>query len=209
MSDPEKPHDTWSSLLSELHSSILTGHETTLIPNETAFHQAFNDLCAAVRERDPTRLLARFLRQHDQLIAFIGALDESIGFKEPDCLSTVFWSVAFITVDVSLSFRLLLSPDRCRTELSIGRTVTTATRDYLRQRAFGTQQGCPCVRCPIIPLPRRSTSAGASTAGVQRIRRVLCHDAAICLASNTQAILLHPIDISVANKHSYALSILR
>lgn len=100
MSEPENPRDTWSTLLSHLQSSP-TGEETISIPNESRFHKAFVDVCSDVCERDPQRLLAKFLRQHDHIIAFIGALDESIGFKEPHCLSSLFWSVAFTTVQVS------------------------------------------------------------------------------------------------------------
>lgn len=105
MSEPESPRDTWSTLLSDLRAS-LSSQETILIPNEGGFHKAFVELCSDIHERDSQRLLARFLRQHDQIIAFIGALDESIGFTESHCLSSLFWSVAFNTVQVSYSFAI-------------------------------------------------------------------------------------------------------
>ena len=100
MPEPESPHDTWSSLLFDLQSS-LTSQEIILIPNENRFHKAFIEVCTDVPERDPQRMLARFLRQHDQIIAFIGDLDESFGFKEPHCLSSLFWSITFTTIQVS------------------------------------------------------------------------------------------------------------
>lgn len=102
MSEPESPRDTWSTLLSDLESSLTSQETISSIPNETAFHRAFEEVCAQVQEPDSPRLLAKFLRQHDQIMVFIGALDESIGFTEPPSLSSLFWSVAFTTVQVSL-----------------------------------------------------------------------------------------------------------
>ena len=68
------------------------------------------ETCKERRERDPQRLLARFIRYHDQIIAFIGALDESTGLDVTNSLNSVFWSKAFETVLVSnlylVSFRL-------------------------------------------------------------------------------------------------------
>ncbi|MCJ1264295.1 hypothetical protein MMC22_004166 [Lobaria immixta] len=93
--------DTWSTLLSDLQSS-LEPQDPIEIPNENKFHQAFEEVCTQVHECDRQRLLAKFLRQHDQIIVFIGALDESIGFTEPHCLSSLFWSVAFTTVQIAL-----------------------------------------------------------------------------------------------------------
>jgi hypothetical protein len=58
-------------------------------------------LCAEVHERDPQRLLARFLREHAQIIAFIGALDDSLELEEEDCcLGSCFWTIAYSTVYV-------------------------------------------------------------------------------------------------------------
>lgn len=105
MSERESPRDKWSTLLSDLQSS-LNSQDIILIPDERSFHTEFEEVCACVKEIDPPRLLAKFLRQHNQIIAFIGALDESIGFAEPPCLSSLFWSVAFTTVQVSF-FRVI------------------------------------------------------------------------------------------------------
>ena len=101
MSERDSPRDTWSTLLSDLQTS-LTGQSTIFIPSESGFHKAFLELCTHVHECDPQRLLGKFLRQHAQIIAFTGAIDESIGLTEPPCLSSLFWSVAFTTVKVSL-----------------------------------------------------------------------------------------------------------
>ena len=84
---------TWSTFLSDLSVS-----EQTVINSENVFHQAFVQVCTDIRERDPQRLLARFLRYHDQIIAFIGTLDEATGLNTSSCLSSVFWSKAFETV---------------------------------------------------------------------------------------------------------------
>jgi hypothetical protein len=113
MSGLERPRDTWSTLLSDLQPS-LTSQEIIPIPNESKFHKAFVELCTDVRERDPQRLLARFLRQHDQIIAFIGALDDSIGLEESHSLSSLFWSVAFTTVQVSCLRKISI-----RTQMSV------------------------------------------------------------------------------------------
>ena|SRR5436190_16697084 len=85
---------TWSTFLSDLSVS----EQYTVIHSEDEFHRAFAQLCTDIRDRDPQRLLARFLRHHDQIIAFIGALDESTGLNASECLSSVFWSKAFETV---------------------------------------------------------------------------------------------------------------
>ncbi|KAF2115017.1 kinase-like domain-containing protein [Lophiotrema nucula] len=91
---------TWSTFLSDLSVS-----EQTAINSEDVFHRAFVRVCTELRERDPQRLLARFLRHHDQIIAFIGALDESTGLDTSSCLSSVFWSKAFETVLTALRTR--------------------------------------------------------------------------------------------------------
>ena len=85
---------TWSSVLSDLSVS----EQYTVIQSENDFHRAFEEFCSDIRERDPQRLLARFLRHHDRIIAFIGALDESTGLDASNSLSSVFWSRAFATV---------------------------------------------------------------------------------------------------------------
>jgi hypothetical protein len=85
---------TWSTFLSDLP----TPEDGGGIPGEDHFHRNFVQHCTFVRERDPQRLLARFLRYHDQIIAFVGALDESTGLDTSRCLSSVFWSKAFETV---------------------------------------------------------------------------------------------------------------
>ena len=93
----------WSSFLSGL--SIPEQHN--VIVSENAFHRAFQDLCDSIRECDPQRLLARFLRHHDQIIAFIGAVDEATGLDPSNSLSRIFWSGAFATVLVR-ALRLLV-----------------------------------------------------------------------------------------------------
>lgn len=85
---------TWSTFLSDLP----TPEDSGGIPGEDHFHRNFVQHCTSVRERDPQRLLARFLRHHDQIIAFVGALDESTGLDTSRCLSSVFWSKAFETI---------------------------------------------------------------------------------------------------------------
>ncbi|KAH7357452.1 kinase-like domain-containing protein [Pyrenochaeta sp. MPI-SDFR-AT-0127] len=92
---------TWSTFLSDLPASDDIG----TIPGEDQFHRNFVEYCTTIRERDPQRLLARFLRHHDQIIAFIGALDESTGLDTSRCLSSVFWSKAFETVQRALDTR--------------------------------------------------------------------------------------------------------
>lgn len=89
---------TWSTFLSDLPVS----EEKGAIPGENEFHRQFVQHCTAVRDRDPQRLLARFLRYHDQTIAFIGALDESTGLDTSRCLSSVFWSKAFEAVHIAV-----------------------------------------------------------------------------------------------------------
>ena len=89
---------SWSSFLSDLSVS----EQYTVIHSENDFHRAFEEVCAELRERDPQRLLARFLRYHDQIIAFIGALDKSIGLDASNNMNSVFWSKAFAAVLVSL-----------------------------------------------------------------------------------------------------------
>ncbi|KAL9098948.1 MAG: hypothetical protein Q9163_005484 [Psora crenata] len=89
---------SWSSFLSDLSVS----EQNTVIYSENNFHQAFEKVCTELRERDPQRLLARFLRHHDQIIAFIGALDESIGLEAFNSLKSVFWSKAFAAVLAAL-----------------------------------------------------------------------------------------------------------
>ena len=113
MADPDSPRDTWSALLSDLQPS-LTSQEIISILNESKFHKAFVELCIDVHERDPQRLLAKFLRQHDQIIVFIGALDDSIGLEESHCLNSLFWSVAFTTVQVSCLRKISI-----RTQMSV------------------------------------------------------------------------------------------
>ena len=98
---------TWSSFLSDLPGS----DENTAIHSEDVFHRAFVALCNDVRERDPQRLLARFLRHHDQIIAFIGALDECTGLEATNCLNSVFWSKAYDIVWVRcLEYYYLVTP---------------------------------------------------------------------------------------------------
>ena len=97
---------TWSSLLSELSAS----EQSSAIRNENDFHRAFEAFCSDIRERDPQRLLARFLRYHNQIIVFVGALDESTGLDVSNSLSSVFWSKAFATIMVRRLFDLLLAP---------------------------------------------------------------------------------------------------
>lgn len=89
---------TWSSFLSDL--SLPELHK--VIRSENDFHRAFGRVCTDIREHDPQRLLARFLRHHDQIIAFIGAVDESTGLNASKSLSSIFWSKAFATVLVRL-----------------------------------------------------------------------------------------------------------
>ena len=89
---------SWSSILSDLSIS----EPYSVISSENDFHRAFGEVCAELRERDPQRLLARFLRYHDQIIPFIGALDESIGHDASNSLNSVFWSKAFAAVLVRL-----------------------------------------------------------------------------------------------------------
>ena len=115
MSERDSPRDTWSALLSDLQTS-LTGQDTIVIPSESAFHKAFLEVCMHVQETDPQRLLGKFLRQHAQIIVFTGAIDESIGLTEPHCLSSLFWSVAFTTVQVSLFAAMSQLEVLCRTD---------------------------------------------------------------------------------------------
>jgi hypothetical protein len=90
---------TWSTFLSDLPTS----ERCTNIPGEDLFHREFKQACTKRRERDPERLLARFLRYHDHIIAFVSTLDESTGLDVSNCLSSVFWSKAFETFEVSCS----------------------------------------------------------------------------------------------------------
>jgi hypothetical protein len=86
---------SWSSLVLDLQPQ-----EITFVPDERDFHRQFQRLCTQLRERQPQRLLAKFLRQHAQVIAFIGGIDESAGLEESHSLSALFWSVAFAIVRV-------------------------------------------------------------------------------------------------------------
>ncbi|EXJ89007.1 serine/threonine protein kinase [Capronia epimyces CBS 606.96] len=93
---------TWPTVLSDLASS----DGSTNIPDEGRFHREFKAACGRIREKDPERLLARFLRHHDQIIAFVSAIDESASLDNvPHCLSSVFWSKAFETVEKALKTR--------------------------------------------------------------------------------------------------------
>lgn len=100
MSELSDPHDTWSSLLSNLQASLSDQTLPTLIPNEESFHESFEEVCEEVHEPDPQRRLAHFLRQHERIVGFVNVLDESFAFQEPHCLSSLFWSVAITTVKV-------------------------------------------------------------------------------------------------------------
>lgn len=77
-------------------------------------------------------MLARFLRHHDQIIAFVSALDESTGLDVSNCLSSVFWSKAFEAVEVSRSgvttMGLLFNDDQKALETS---QKDKLVRDYL------------------------------------------------------------------------------
>lgn len=175
--------DTWSTLLSDLQSSL---QEPILILNETKFHQAFEEVCAEVHETDPQRLLARFLRQHDQIIAFIGALDESIGFTEPHCLSSLFWSVAFTTVQVSI-FCAISQPDflgRTDWRIIIGRAEAQKETRNICGESAKAQRSPTCLRRPATTIPRRSSSSRSSSESLSRIHRVLLsHADALFLTS--------------------------
>ncbi|KAI9663838.1 MAG: hypothetical protein M1821_007328 [Bathelium mastoideum] len=92
---------TWSSFLSDLSLP----EEHSAISSEDDFHRAFLRICTEIRERDPQRLLARFLRHHDQIIAFVGALDDSTGLDSSNSLGKAFWSKAFETVLTALKTR--------------------------------------------------------------------------------------------------------
>ena len=100
MSEFVNTRATWSNLLSDLCAQP-AARELVNIPDESTFHEVFALLCAEARERDPQRLLARFLRQHDQLIAIVSALDQSVGLVRPYTLNATFWSVAYAAVQVS------------------------------------------------------------------------------------------------------------
>lgn len=68
--------------------------------NEELFHRRFMQYCDSTQEDDPQRLLARFLRHHDEIIRFVSALDESMELDQTSSLSSVFWSRAFDIVVV-------------------------------------------------------------------------------------------------------------
>lgn len=87
---------TWSSVLSDLQPS----EDITSVYSQDQFTQYCYKVCTEACERDPQRMLGKFLRYHDQVIVFVGALDESTGLDSRICLSLVFWSTAFATVRV-------------------------------------------------------------------------------------------------------------
>ncbi|KAF2221664.1 hypothetical protein BDZ85DRAFT_132053 [Elsinoe ampelina] len=92
---------TWMTFLSDLP---ITGSSAE-VTGEQRFHREFKQACIIIGERDPERLLARFLRHHDQIVAFVSALDESMGLDDANSLSSVFWSKAFEAIE-SLDSRM-------------------------------------------------------------------------------------------------------
>lgn len=177
--------DTWSTLLSDLQSS-LARQDPIEIPNENKFHQAFEEVCTQVHECDPQRLLAKFLRQHDQIIVFIGALDESIGFTEPHCLSSLFWSVAFTTVQVSIFCAISQPefPSRTDWRITIDRAEATKENHNICGESAKAQRSPTCLRRPAATISRRSSSSRSSSKSLSRIHRVLLsHAYALFLTS--------------------------
>jgi hypothetical protein len=97
MSKPDSARSTWSTLLSNLRPA---SQDIIFIPSEGEFHKDFVRVCGELRERDPQRLLARYIRQHDQIIRFAFTLDSALELDESLCLNSLFWSIAFATFQV-------------------------------------------------------------------------------------------------------------
>jgi hypothetical protein len=86
-----------SAFLSDLE---LTDYYFEDINSEDAFHRAFLQFCADIRETDPQRLLGRFIRYHNQITDLVDALDEAAGRNRANNAGGVFWSKAFDAVRV-------------------------------------------------------------------------------------------------------------
>jgi hypothetical protein len=93
------PRATWTSLVQELQPDP-ADEGAQIIPTEADFHIAFEDLCLHMQYREPQRLLARFLREHSQIIAFVGALDESLELHTGCSPGSCFWTIAYATIQV-------------------------------------------------------------------------------------------------------------
>ena len=94
------PRATWTTLVAELQpDSSQPG--AAIIQSEAHFHTAFEHLCLHMQYREPQRLLARFLREHTQIIAFVGALDDSLELHAGYSPGCCFWTIAYDTLQVS------------------------------------------------------------------------------------------------------------
>ena len=99
MSRPEHPRDTWPTILSDLKST-LGFSEPGRVSNEIQFREAFERICEQYKERDVQRLLGTFLRQHGQIVAFAGTIDDNLSLQAPENLSSLFWQLSFENITV-------------------------------------------------------------------------------------------------------------
>ena len=134
---------TWSTFLSDLPAS----DDSTNISDEDQFHREFKEICSQLRERDPERLLAKFQRHHDQIIAFVSALDESAGSDASKTPSSVFWSKAFETVKVCRPNKALWSPLTFKRKHCIPNRKTSSSRSTFQRSASSFQLLAPNSHC--------------------------------------------------------------
>jgi hypothetical protein len=153
---------SWSTLLAHLQPS----QEIVIIRDEGRFHRAFKKVCSEIRERDPERLLAKFLRHHAKIRAFIGALEESAGFDENRCLGQTFWSVSLWTVRVRRLHFMVAAVLRHFADINSDSFDRQGERVAFPELLPYAQRSFPLFRTRSLLVSRRPESPSTSSASI-------------------------------------------
>lgn len=95
----------WKEVLGELENElkeIISVDET--IPDEETFREKFQALDEAGHAGDPDNNYGIFTRFHEPILTFIQEIDNTLSLSSPESLSTLFWTVAFIALEVCLFY---------------------------------------------------------------------------------------------------------
>lgn len=104
-----------------LNTGSSSTQDIVIIPNESCFHEEYYKLGRSLRERDPARRLARFLRDHHQINDFVRGLENSTGLSNHR-LRSAFWTKAFEVIKVRCH---VTTRDRHRHSNTLQQVLTT------------------------------------------------------------------------------------
>lgn len=96
------PRATWASLIEELQPDPQAPDADALIESEAHFHTSFEHICLHYKYPQYSRLLAKFQREHTQILAFVGALHSSLELQTRHSPAACFFTIAYATLQVCL-----------------------------------------------------------------------------------------------------------